>query len=399
MILNIDLKLYHDESWELMLRRWSKLEKDFYNKKKEKFEISKIPDIYDSIKYDLMHNRNIIIFENAYNLYEWSKALADIVVNQEYGITKEEKLKIARGIVTPLLKKIRTDLKSNLTGIWDCEDPLVNQLDPHYSKGIHSPSRHVRTRLYFTSESHIYSLLTVLKFGYLFQDDEDSQWKTAIDYLGSIPELNYLTQIVIMLYEDPSVEDADSENRFHVEIHFSPGSYTDLDQTQNPQNPSTQSNDELLHISSGSEEICSPKHTKSDKQEKKTTTKTNKRYPIKLHKGLQTLHEPTESNNVSSMTESDDQSKETSNENISYNDTSKPRSFEDEHHQSRISILKGKLKTKNPYNHYNTFHGSSNQSYLSLSHIFKNKINQSTNSSPDLNQNLIGRNKKSSSSN
>jgi hypothetical protein len=394
-----------------MLRRWSKLEKDFYNKKKEKFEISKIPDIYDSIKYDLMHNRNIIIFENAYNLYEWSKALADIVVNQEYGITKEEKLKIARGIVTPLLKKIRTDLKSNLTGIWDCEDPLVNQLDPHYSKGIHSPSRHVRTRLYFTSESHIYSLLTVLKFGYLFQDDEDSQWKTAMDYLGSIPELNYLTQIVIMLYEDPSVEDADS-NRFHIEIHFSPGSYTDLDQTQPHQTPPPRppsSNDELLHISSGSEEttakkycseeISSPKQNKSDKREKKVSAQTNKRYPIKLQKGLQTLHEPSESNTTSSMIESDDQSKETSNENISYNDPSKPRSFEDEHHQSRISILKGKLKIKNPYNHYNTFHGSSNQSYLSLSHVFKNKINQSTNSSPDLNQNLMGRNKKSSSSN
>jgi inositol hexakisphosphate/diphosphoinositol-pentakisphosphate kinase len=94
-----DLKLYHDESWELMLRRWSKLEKDFYNKKKEKFEISKIPDIYDSIKYDLMHNRNILNFENAYNLYECSKALADVVIPQEYGITKEEKLKIAQGII------------------------------------------------------------------------------------------------------------------------------------------------------------------------------------------------------------------------------------------------------------------------------------------------------------
>lgn len=63
-----DMKLYHDESWELMLRRWTKLEKDFYDKKKEKFEISKIPDIFDSIKYDLMHNRNILNFENAYLL-------------------------------------------------------------------------------------------------------------------------------------------------------------------------------------------------------------------------------------------------------------------------------------------------------------------------------------------
>lgn len=77
-----DLKLYHDESWELMLRRWSKLEKDFFNKKLEKFEISKIPDIYDSVKYDLMHNRNILNFENAYNLYTCTKALADVVIPQ-----------------------------------------------------------------------------------------------------------------------------------------------------------------------------------------------------------------------------------------------------------------------------------------------------------------------------
>lgn len=45
-----------------------------------------------------------------------------------------------------------------------------------------------------------------------------------MDYLETVSELNYLTQIVIMLYEDSS-EEIDSEKRFHVELHFSPGAY------------------------------------------------------------------------------------------------------------------------------------------------------------------------------
>lgn len=35
-----------------------------------------------------------------------------------------------------------------------------------------------------------------------FQEDKDRQWRQAMDYLSAVPELNYMTQIVIMLYED-----------------------------------------------------------------------------------------------------------------------------------------------------------------------------------------------------
>ena len=38
-----------------MLERWAKLERDLKNKKSE-FDVSKIPDVYDSIKYDAQHN-------------------------------------------------------------------------------------------------------------------------------------------------------------------------------------------------------------------------------------------------------------------------------------------------------------------------------------------------------
>ena len=121
-----------------------------------------------------------------------------------------------------------------------------------------SPGRHVRTRLYFTSESHVHSLLSVFRYGglldvriFLFpsayelpvpaffcspphffhcklplvsmspcpfadalilghwptssriwQETKDTQWQRALAYLSAISELNYMTQIVIMLYED-----------------------------------------------------------------------------------------------------------------------------------------------------------------------------------------------------
>lgn len=36
-----------------------------------------------------------------------------------------------------------------------------------YSRGVLSPGRHVRTRLYFTSESHVHSLLSIFRYGSL----------------------------------------------------------------------------------------------------------------------------------------------------------------------------------------------------------------------------------------
>lgn len=109
-----------------------------------------------------------------------------------------------------------------------------------YSRGVLSPGRHVRTRLYFTSESHVHSLLSIFRYGSLLdvsplkiraaafqtpsirrdtvngrlsvslcvcvrfvrQEEKDQQWKRAMDYLSAVSELNYMTQIVIMLYED-----------------------------------------------------------------------------------------------------------------------------------------------------------------------------------------------------
>lgn len=47
---------------------------------------------------------------------------------------------------------------------------------------------------------HIFLLI----YAPFIQESKDEQWKRAMDYLNVVNELNYMTQIVIMLYEDPN---------------------------------------------------------------------------------------------------------------------------------------------------------------------------------------------------
>ncbi|XP_076452977.1 inositol hexakisphosphate and diphosphoinositol-pentakisphosphate kinase 2-like isoform X5 [Babylonia areolata] len=234
-----DLPLYNGESWELLIRRWAKLEKDF-RLKNGQFEISKIPDIYDCIKYDLQHNQKTLQYERANELFMCSKALADIIIPQEYGITVDEKLHIAQNYCLSFLRKIRSDFLQVVNP--NMED-ATTRLDSRYSKGVASPERFVRTRLYFTSESHIHSMLNMLRYGNLFecctlqgcalQCASDSQWDRALSFLDATAELNYMSQIVFMLFEDPS-KDLHSDERYHMELHFSPGAYTSCDEPTEP---------------------------------------------------------------------------------------------------------------------------------------------------------------------
>jgi inositol-hexakisphosphate/diphosphoinositol-pentakisphosphate 1-kinase len=45
----------------MMFDRWRKLERALYSQKDDTFDISKIPDVYDSIKYDCIHNKHLCL--------------------------------------------------------------------------------------------------------------------------------------------------------------------------------------------------------------------------------------------------------------------------------------------------------------------------------------------------
>ncbi|KAJ3034578.1 hypothetical protein HDV00_004941 [Rhizophlyctis rosea] len=186
----------------LFKERWEKLFKDFCDVEPEKFDPSKVSELYDSLKYDLLHNRKFLdaIFTDPTHtrsllkrLYINSKRLFDFVAPNEYGLDSEEKLQISVETSLVLLNTLVQDLQS--------------------ARSNRGPS----TRLYFTKESKVIALLnTVLLCGL----------PTKVQ-VGGVPELDYLTQITFELHErNGGLMNEDPEAReYSLRIGFSPGAH------------------------------------------------------------------------------------------------------------------------------------------------------------------------------
>ncbi|KAI8603679.1 cortical actin cytoskeleton protein asp1 [Dissophora ornata] len=166
------------ESPSLFLERWEKIFGEFADGDISSFDPSKVSELYDSLKYDALHNRTFLetIFVDKdsdsgmgpmRDLYAKSKVLFDFVSPLEYGINEADRLEIGLLTSLPLVKQIIEDIEA--------------------SKRSTSPC----TRLYFTKESHVHTLLNIV---YL------SGFPTRLTK-SEIPELDYLTQITFELYE------------------------------------------------------------------------------------------------------------------------------------------------------------------------------------------------------
>jgi inositol hexakisphosphate/diphosphoinositol-pentakisphosphate kinase len=109
-----------------------------------------------------------------------------------------EKLHIGTNMCRSLLKKMRDDL--DLARGFN----ITHRLNPSYAtndKLIKSAHRQVRTRLYFTSESHLHTLLNVLRHPVTGKEDDCPLSAHARKAIEEIPELCYMTHIVIRVFE------------------------------------------------------------------------------------------------------------------------------------------------------------------------------------------------------
>ncbi|KAJ3332598.1 hypothetical protein HDU76_013702 [Blyttiomyces sp. JEL0837] len=187
------------ESPYLFRERWEKLFKEFCDVDRNAFEPSKISELYDSLKYDLLHNREFCeaIFASPEfgrdllrQLYGKAKTLFDFVAPQEYGIDNKEKLEIGILSSQGLLKQLVDDLQAAKASPVPC------------------------TRLYFTKESKLICLFNIVLLCGLptkLKSDE-------------VDELDYLTQITFELHERTSIR-GQGEREYSLRIGFSPGAH------------------------------------------------------------------------------------------------------------------------------------------------------------------------------
>ena len=211
--------MYDNETLSSMHDRWLKGLTEFSIGKgvDAKFNVSKISDVYDLARYDKCHNALDSFTASLDAVYVLAKALAHIVVPQEYGLQASDKLIIAQRVTASLREKIVNDLrlaagKSELQSNEEEPAPKYNSRGAGFlDSKVKSAHRQVRSRIYVTSESHLYGMMEVLRNGPYAKRIEEftgphataerKVWNAAMEHLDQTGTLGELTQIVCRLYK------------------------------------------------------------------------------------------------------------------------------------------------------------------------------------------------------
>jgi hypothetical protein len=178
--------LYGGEPLHLLVQRWENLATSFQHPRSGHYDVSKIPDICDYVSFDVCYNQESLAPLDLFPLFTLAEVLGALVSCAEFGATRDDKKRTAALIASPLMVRIRND--------------IVNEI---------SQGRSPRTRMYFTSESHIVALKNLL---FLTANGR-------FHFLESFEplELNFLSHFVFKMYEYHHTR------QIMIEVHFSSG--------------------------------------------------------------------------------------------------------------------------------------------------------------------------------
>lgn len=146
-----------NETPEIVLLRMRSIAESFYKHKENSYDVSKISDIVDLLRYEVLQRRAILTTEIQNTLkqaWDAAKILAKVTVHQEFGLADLWKFAIASLICNDLLKYIIDDLKN---------------------PGL---------LFYFTSESHLHGLLNLLLCSPLSKCQVERDSVSSVDFLS-----------------------------------------------------------------------------------------------------------------------------------------------------------------------------------------------------------------------
>ena len=246
--------------------RWRKLLSGFLIQ--GKFDTSKVPGLWDSADYDILHNSEVLqgaplsilqteVVPLLLPIHTWISC-------SEFGISDEDKRRIGIDVTWRLLQKIMNDTefmvddepkevtaspkppslqpddeahapapalvrnKSKISlelrtlmrqAMRDGSDWHPNLLNEVAKATGMTKCKPIRTRVYVTSSSTMHSLINVLS---------QSKHMFSPDIMKDVTDLNYLSHIIIRCYEDPEARrlagpDAEHLQWYTVEISLSSG--------------------------------------------------------------------------------------------------------------------------------------------------------------------------------
>ena len=200
--LPLDSMICQADALNFMQRRWDKFHYEFFSKSKGDFDPTKISDIYDCLKHDILHHFSFFA-PQVKRVYYNLKILTDFVIPHEYGVEKKDKLEIGVQIVKPLIMNVISHMEEGFKSFPSC-----------------------RTFLYFTSESHLHALRNTLVLAGLSANASSCESVEAMN-------INYFSHCVFKLYEDVSFP-ITSDDRYYINILFSPGAAGDPFEATNP---------------------------------------------------------------------------------------------------------------------------------------------------------------------